>query len=706
MRTYHNDWTIRIDYNPTTALDPVDRIGVGPRSKTVLDVYDDDHSDDDTIYVKPDGSDSYPGTYAEPMLTIAAAILACDGVRDKVIAYSATAHVFIEDYTDIVDDYCTGIFAHEDSEDVEVVLIDADTLAEFELIYSSSGFIFFSQTDGDDDTGDGTELTPYASLTKAITEATSAGTPTAVCCLDSETYTESGISITGDCTGIWAWPGQTPVFATLPQAVAGLGVTEFEVGATTYISSAVLTNGNLVLAFADGGDGGKGKFRIFDQAGAQVAATTEFEAGATTYIVVKALNNGNFVVAFADGGDGGKGKFRIYSAAGVEAVSVKIFSTTATTFVAAAVQSDDNILISYRDEGDSNKGKLAIYNNSGTAVTTSTFTTRNISRSSFAIKSDDSFLLAYQLAGGDYTLYYKMYSSAGTETVAEQIITATGVTNLTNVVWSDDSIVVAYTIGGATRSVRFSVINSSGTIIVDQSTITVTTGHELHLGVLSNDCLVLTYRYGVNSIGAYTVLGTDLSTITAAADFTGTGTEYPTVAVFDDDEFVLAYAAGDDSDKGKFRSYTLTLGNTYDVSTSLYGFTFQPSVGLIDDLFAGSAALTALYCKFAECVNSDSTASAISTTAAVDVKFSQIINNDNGIAATTTAAELTYNAVYGNSGTAIAIDGAGAGIEIEHNTIFNNGAGIRLENNDGNEVVKNNVIHANSGYAIEAYTEI
>ena len=718
MRTYHNDLTIRIDYNPTTALDPVDRIGVGPRSKTVLDVYDDDHSDDDTIYVSPLGDDGDPGTYAEPMLTIAAAILACDGVRDKVIAYSATAHVFIEDYTDIVDDYCTGIFAHEDSEEVSVVVMDATTYAEFLGHYNDDEFIFVAGTEGSDTTGDGSELTPYATIGKAKTEGDASGADCWICILNSETYEEPGLEFDDDVKGIWAWPGETPVWvATVSEDSVDVptnvvSTKTFNAGNTTRTASAITSNGDIITFFRDEADSGKGKYIVHDDAGTVVYAEQTFNNASTDFPTCISMVDGNVMCVYRDVGDGNKLKNVVVDGGGAIAYGPTTINANACFPYRSLGQfASGNIAISHGDAGDS-RGKLAVVDSEGTVVLAPvSFSAAAALSGGSAVISGTLVVSAYRDEGNSNKGTVVITGEDGTESVAPAVFNDAATSAISVADFGNDTAIITFKDEGDSNKGKYIIIDSTGSVVFLEAAFSAAGIYDAYSAIDENGFCNISYIdssdsdkgkcTGILPSGAvyyspYVFLNSACSVISLAC--------IKSVGCY--------FAFKDTSDNyGKFLIDTPPTFRaiTAVVSAAICGLKITQNYEnlLLAIIVSDSASIDVAYCEIYNAVNgSGSGALSISGDDSTTVQNCIIRDNDNGIHAATSTGVIKWNEFRGNTGTAIHTDGAGVGIEIEHNTIFNNGAGILLENNDGNEVVKNNVIHANSGYAIEADTEI
>lgn len=77
----------------------------------------------------------------------------------------------------------------------------------------------------------------------------------------------------------------------------------FNSGSTEYISTALLPNGNVIIAYRDNADSGKGKFQIRDTGGNIFKSETLFNNSDTHSIDAVTLMNGNVYIAFIDNFD-------------------------------------------------------------------------------------------------------------------------------------------------------------------------------------------------------------------------------------------------------------------------------------------------------------------------------------------------------------------------------------------------------------------
>ncbi len=134
----------------------------------------------------------------------------------------------------------------------------------------------------------------------------------------------------------------------------------FESALVTYVASAVLTNGNIVAAYRDGGNSNYGTWVICDQSGNTVYGPEVFEYAATSYISVSALTGGGFVIGYVDEGNGGYGTYAVFNANGSPQGSANVFRSASSSWITTTPLLNGGFAIA------SNDGNVYFYNASGT----------------------------------------------------------------------------------------------------------------------------------------------------------------------------------------------------------------------------------------------------------------------------------------------------------------------------------------------------
>jgi parallel beta-helix repeat protein len=149
-----------------------------------------------------------------------------------------------------------------------------------------------------------------------------------------------------------------------------------------------------------------------------------------------------------------------------------------------------------------------------------------------------------------------------------------------------------------------------------------------------------------------------------------------------------------------------------DVATIINGITFEcDDEALFTKYFSSTAESNISNCTF-DLIDYgiDCDGFFISTTGETNIDHCSFRNYVGGLNITNDSSVIKYNEFYKLSGgyAAHIVGAAGTGqtIQVTHNTFFNNYAGLQLEDNDGNELVKNNIFHDNNVYGILAETGI
>ena len=125
-----------------------------------------------------------------------------------------------------------------------------------------------------------------------------------------------------------------------------------------------LTNGNILIAYSDGGSY-SGNFVIYDSAGNSVVSETTFNEGDTGQLSATTLTNGNILIAYSDHSNSYYGNFVIYNSAGNIVAPEIAFNAGAIYNASATTLTNGNILIAYIDASSSSHGNFVIYGSSG-----------------------------------------------------------------------------------------------------------------------------------------------------------------------------------------------------------------------------------------------------------------------------------------------------------------------------------------------------
>ncbi|HPD74286.1 MAG TPA: hypothetical protein PLX95_03320, partial [bacterium] len=141
--------------------------------------------------------------------------------------------------------------------------------------------------------------------------------------------------------------------------------TIFNTGSVYTPSLKTFNNGNILIAYRDGGSSSYGKFVIYDSSGNLVKPETTFNSGTTTALSTTNLTNGNILIAYQDW-SASAGNFVIYDSVGnLVKPETTFHASSIGNYLSVTTLTNGNVLIAYIDSGDSNYGKFVIWGSSG-----------------------------------------------------------------------------------------------------------------------------------------------------------------------------------------------------------------------------------------------------------------------------------------------------------------------------------------------------
>lgn len=677
---------------------------VGPQTHIDIETLPSTIAASSCIYIdSATGSASGTGAAASAFNTILAAASACTATYPYALITNTA--LYAEDLSALNNSYFSGLYAVSGQ-------TPTYTNRTIGFTPSDSNSIFVAATGSA--SGPGAASAAYNDPTLADTAASASKY---VVFQDSGTYDITPHTIVS--SGWIAALGQSPtVTINAASATYTASATTFHSAATTLISSDVLTNGNIVIAWRDGADG-HGKFKIITPANVEIKGETQFDTDTTANTVfVKALSGGGFVVAFDNYwvGIAHTGSLRFYNSAGTATVNTIGFDGQ-ISYASVAELEDGNIVVAYCDVGDSSKGKFARFNTSGTIQGSITeFESGSTAHISVCSLATGDFVIAFQDIGDSGKGKFRRYTSVGVAADGGTPVEfASGTTSYISICpLSTGNFVVIYFDNVHTG--KFSTYNSSGTAqgsIVDFCTGIIVLAKA---SALSTDEFIILYSlFGDEASGypndnSYFVKYDSSGTKQGQTIRFDSSSQSGSISVLSDDSFYISYYDSGDSDYGKYIKNTSIYYNGITVSSAatLNGITFNgEDQEYLRRMFNVTAKLTAKWCEFKGVTDPIVPASAwaIYSTAEVDGQNNSIHDNVQGVYSEENTGTYKHNLVYRNtSGCGIHVKGAAASaglITVEHNTFFVNSYGLQLESNNGtNETVKNNIFSGNTTYDI------
>jgi hypothetical protein len=661
MLPYYNDHTIKFSHTPV-----INKIGfkvnqIGPDDPYVFPAVDYTDTDANTIYVdSAAGNDGNAGTAASPKKTLLAAINATTSTKTKVVALNTA--IYNEDISGGTYTYFQGVYNDGTQASSWVGRLLGYTPAD-------ANSIFVAKTGDDDDAG--TQAAPKLTVAGAI--AACDGTHQKVVILDSETYEEEGFEFTGNFTGLYAAIGEAPIielfrnnnYFTLTSDITD---TLFHDAQTGESSCFKLSDGKIFIAYSDISDSRKGKYIVLNSDYSVSVSETVFHNANTYYISGCQLTNSGIIISYTDNSDGDKGKYIVLSFSDYSVIKSETeFHANATMHTNVYQLLSGKIFISYRDVTDAGKGKYIVLNS-------------------------------------DYSV-----------SVSETVFDANTVNGICVNQFTNGNIIIVY---GDT------ILNKGMYLIMDSSYAIIVSATEFHnarinfptIKINTNSQIFITFRQeDVNSRGKYIVLDDGFSEIIGATIFHDALTDGISCEYLDTDKILITYCDTADTNKGKY--IVVSPEDQYKILVSSAASLNGVSLTTYDTYYLKTfinclSTLNVKYCNIYDAISSTENVNcvAISSNSHVDITYSTIHDCDIGIVTTEDTSDFFDSQFYRiNEGYAIDVDGAagvGAGINIEHCDIFDCYGGIRLQNNDGGEVIKNCIIHDCDVYAIYCDTAV
>jgi len=352
-------------------------------------------------------------------------------------------------------------------------------------------------------------------------------------------------------------------------------------GDTYQISSVLLDNENILIAYRDGSNSNYGTFVIYDSSGTEVVSETVFNAGDTYEISSVLLNNGNILIAYRDGDNSHYGTFVIYDSSGTKVVSETEFNAGDTYDISSVLLDNGNILIAYRDYSNSYYGTFVIYGSSGAEVVDGTvFNTGSTYNISSVLLNNGNILIAYQDGSNSGYGTFVIYNSSGTEVVDETVFNAGYTGQISSVLLDNGNILIAYQDYSNFNYGTFVIYNSSGAKVVSETEFNTGSTHDISPVLLDNGNILIVYRDGSNShYGTFVIYDSSGAEVVSETEFNAGGTFDISSVLLDNGNILIAYRDGSNSYCGTFVIYgmerlattldlnALTLQDVYDNSS-------------------------------------------------------------------------------------------------------------------------------------------
>lgn len=703
MLPHNNDDYIKFQYNKQISSVPFARNHIGPAGKVAVAESEETVSDSNRIFVsKTSGNDiTGSGIQSSPYATLLKSANQCTETKSKVCVLDS--ELYAEDLSDIDNIYFQGFEA-------ALGQTPSYTLRILYFTPSDSNSIFVSK-EGDDSTGSGTQAAPYATIGYACTQCDASHQDVVV--LDSEEYEENNFEFTGSFTGLYAASGQTPTIkAAEPTSfLTSEALINTDVGRSYQCQFAELEGDQFVYVRHD--TSLNIYFSIYDKTGETVigetlvATVVDATTGTLSYDVAK-LYNGNFVVVYRDEFDI---FYKIYEPSGALVGSGTCLSggvlRAGLDFKVIGLEDSANssFVVVYIGRYD-DEYHYIIVGADGTVIKGDT---------SLNYAYSDNFCCARALSNGNYILAFKRDSADG----------ASGDDSGFRIFDKNGNTVKAYTVIGS-GCTMYVEETTDGDLIFFYTKYDGGTYHGLYYQKRTID--------GNTSLQSETLLKSDFGFILGSAPLAG----YDQYLVFSALYYFIVDVDGNTvvSATAFSEIYISTSQKVIQIG-EYYGYIF---IGLyfhivsanssgagwdrisIEWDFIDVSVASKISGIYIDGQNQRALRALFNCTASLDIYFSELVNAEYQIISSSALemcnsifsdAEVgiqiegnfveAYSCLfYRNQGPALDIDGNGTGIIINHNTFFANGRHLRLQNNDGSEVVKNSILHDADVYGIDA----
>lgn len=726
LPTFAPDTTIRFDYDPVVhkIAFPVNHVGAHLSDAIAEAEYA--HTDDNTVYVSAtSGNDTTgDGSGANPYATLLKSINEASEDRPRVVVLDSS--LYCEDLSGADYTYFQGFYAAEG----EFPTYDSRVLG---FTPADANTIFVAKT-GSDTTGDGTQAAPVLTIEKAITLCDA--THQAVGIMDSGVYMEKAFTFATNFLMLFALAGCCPE-VRFSDDYHGEDHTEYgyierlyaiqsiDLDGNDVRSIVTLNNGNLFVLL---NDGNTLKWTVVSKATGSLIK--EIETIAASYSYQQAFlcitGDGYPVVTYTSTDR----KFCRYVAFGIDGLD--------TYKTGAWVSADGTVYYAYNNglaglDGDRFCGGVHIDANI-TPTTTVLWYNRVVSIDGtswpagielFQIGSSPSQVShqsnACSFGNGTCLLWYNKLTTSTTVyrvyeeddagvIKAETQLYAALTYNKCSVLLGNGNVAVVFRT--AANVWYYAILDSSGNIIVSATAIgAATNGARTGMCYRSSDdsfFVLLNYYDAGSNTDQYFIShilndGTIVETTLANDNYASDGTLAQ--RIFDvrpDGEWWTTAIMAD----GRFETINAILNNPIIISAAagIDGIKFGNTGAHVFSLAKISAQIGLAYCTIQDIVADSSVLSyyrSLYGNAAFSMENCLVDRCERGAYIESNDVSILSSIIMRTTvGHALHVKGAGSDIVVEHCDFFGNYGSIRLEDNDGNEVIKNNILHDNSNGAL------
>lgn len=701
----YKDSRLKIDYNPVVNKKAFQLRDVGNQAPEDIEEKS-DLTDDNSIFVSQAGDDTTgDGSQASPYKTIAKGISETTVLR-KYVAVD-DSNLYNEEFTSIGDDFA-GLFATTGN----TPQLQRRTLG---FTPSDSDSIFVAVS-GDDTTGSGTEASPYKTIGFAATQCDA--THKRVIVNESGEYLEDGFEFVGNFQGLY---GNNGVNATVKFSNTALYrdfSENYNIGridgiglpSSTRIRDIIENDGKTLFTFADGTISPTfSGLKIIDE-DLKIIRGIDYTHTSASGVAVNSIGE----IMVVDHSSGSV-NYTIYNSDYTVKASSAISGATGNNSKCAAVGS--NFFVYWIGRPSTYNQYIAKIDNSGFQQgATITITTASVtSLGNVVTLSNGNIVVVFGEVSGNSN-YYISYD-----------------TNL--------SVVISKTKCSTNSYGGFSTfaVAKEGKFYVMSKGVTGTGADYCDLAVYQNDGTVVTspvtvissggvgVRTAVNDFGEFVIFRYTGATVIDFYSESGSlvssnnilgGDVNSVVNIFSLKEnnkcIINNYVTASESRVSEFYLYSASPIEA-SIDFNVFGLSFDNENRYLSrwQIYSNNSKPNIKYCSFLNCDNGGvSVYPGTFLRSNSDLFFSNNTGVTSGscvysVADSVDMRECVFSHFFADY--ALYNDGAASSsgdISFDHNTFFNGYGGIKLENNNGNEEIKNSIFHDIDVFSVSTDTSI
>ena len=282
---------------------------------------------------------------------------------------------------------------------------------------------------------------------------------------------------------------------------------------TSNKSCVTLDDGNIFLVYADT-EPYQGVFMVLSPSGEVVIPKTVFNSSSIAYtrsVFCTKLNNGNVLIAYSDGGNSYYGTFVIVSPDGTIVKSKTVFNSGSTQYISCATFNDGKVLIVYSDGGNSNRGMFVIVDENGNITKSETQIATTVMNliSCTSLKNGNVFVGFRQ---GTTSGRFSIFNSSGTAIKSSEYFdTATsGIDYINCETFENGNVLITYRDGANSNSV-FTIMDENGNVVLEKQVFETNSIAQIDTSIFENGDIFIAYRdYITTSFASFKIIVTDL----------------------------------------------------------------------------------------------------------------------------------------------------------------------------------------------------